>query len=329
MRNFLAVSVLALTLSACSQNNPVAPATTETPATAMITPQALPSWPVLRNGSTGSAVTAAQYLLRARGYSISADGVFGSGTESAVRSFQSAQGLTADGIIGANTWTRLIVTVQSGSTGDAVRAAQTLLRAKGYSVTVDGVFGSGTVSAVRSFQSAQGLSADGIVGPNTWQALAGSGSSTPDSRASLAQQILNDSGISLLTYHVSGNGAGDGADAASNIRDTAAGRAAKRSSYGTAPGGSVYLDTNMLSGIVRLGQTYSFRITEIAGGSHSANSRHYAGVAFDVDLINGQRVGSGAPHAAFMSACRSLGATEVLGPGDSGHSTHVHCAWPR
>ena len=58
--------------------------------------------------------------------------------------------------------------------------------------------------------------------------------------------------------------------------------------------------------------------TAIAGGDHSTNSKHYRGKAFDIDTINGVRVGSGAAHSAFMAACRAYGADEVLGPGDAG-----------
>jgi hypothetical protein len=48
-----------------------------------------------------------------------------------------------------------------------------------------------------------------------------------------------------------------------------------------------------------------------------------------VDVINGKPVNSGNPHVRdFMKKCRDLGATQVLGPGDAGHSTHVHAAWP-
>ncbi|WP_240361053.1 hypothetical protein [Streptomyces clavuligerus] len=65
------------------------------------------------------------------------------------------------------------------------------------------------------------------------------------------------------------------------------------------------------------------------GGDHSANSRHYVGVALDINVINGSHVGQRRPHAAAMAACRALGRTEVLRPGDAGHSTHIHCAWPR
>jgi len=112
-----------------------------------------------------------QYLLNQHGASLSVDGDFGSATASAVRSFQSAHGLSVDGIVGGQTWPALIVTVQQGSTGSAVRAVQSQLTAHGYATTVDGNFGSGTASSVRSFQSARGLSVDGIVGPQTWQAL--------------------------------------------------------------------------------------------------------------------------------------------------------------
>lgn len=135
------------------------------------TPPPTRSWPVLQQGATGFRVTTSQYVLRQRGQSLTVDGNFGPGTKSAVTSFQSANGLSADGIIGANTWEKLVLTVSQGSGGDAVRGAQTALSARGYSVTVDGAFGSGTASAVRSFQTSRGLTSDGIVGPDTWAAL--------------------------------------------------------------------------------------------------------------------------------------------------------------
>jgi len=125
----------------------------------------------VQQGHTGERVKTVQYLLNAHGSSLTVDGVFGSATTSAVRSFQSAKGLGVDGIVGAQTWEALIVTVQQGSTGSAVRAVQSQLNAHGSSLTVDGVFGSATTSAVRSFQSAHGLATDGILGAHTWQAL--------------------------------------------------------------------------------------------------------------------------------------------------------------
>jgi peptidoglycan hydrolase-like protein with peptidoglycan-binding domain len=52
-----------------------------------------------------------------------------------------------------------------------VTTVQHLLRAEGYALAADGTFGPQTRSAVKSFQGTKGLAVDGIVGPNTWQAL--------------------------------------------------------------------------------------------------------------------------------------------------------------
>jgi len=134
-------------------------------------PPAGRTWPTLQQGSSGFRVTTLQYLLRYRGQSVTVDGAFGSGTKTAVVAFQNANGLLADGIVGAQTWERLVTTVSEGANNDAVRGAQNALAAKGYNVTVDGAFGSGTKSAVVAFQNANGLSADGVVGPDTWAKL--------------------------------------------------------------------------------------------------------------------------------------------------------------
>ncbi|WP_051717440.1 GH25 family lysozyme [Streptomyces megasporus] len=134
----------------------------------------LPAWPVLKSGSTGVDVRALQYLLNARGYATTVDGSYGPATTSQVTAFQRANGLVADGITGPATWSKVIVTVQSGATGSAVKAVQTQLNSKGYSLAVDGSFGPATLSAVKSFQSSKGLAVDGSVGPMTWQALIGS-----------------------------------------------------------------------------------------------------------------------------------------------------------
>ena len=63
-------------------------------------------------------------------------------------------------------------TLRSGSTGDAVKELQTRLNELGYSCgTLDGIFGTKTVAAVKKFQTAKGLTVDGIVGEKTWEAL--------------------------------------------------------------------------------------------------------------------------------------------------------------
>ncbi len=135
------------------------------------TPTPPSGWTLVRQGDTGFRVSAVQHLLRQRSYSLSADGVFGSGTATVVRSFQTSRGLSADGIVGQDTWTALIVNVQSGSQGEAVIGVQKCLTARGYSTGADGIFGSGTDTQVRAFQRSRGLPDDGIVGSNTWQAL--------------------------------------------------------------------------------------------------------------------------------------------------------------
>lgn len=66
--------------------------------------------PTLRKGSKGEYVTLLQTKLIQRGYDLSpygADGSFGAKTLSAVKAFQSDNGLTADGVVGAKTWEAL------------------------------------------------------------------------------------------------------------------------------------------------------------------------------------------------------------------------------
>ena len=76
-----------------------------------------------------------------------------------------------DGIPGANTL-KGCPTLKKGASGNITKLLQEKLVTLGYSTNgVDGIFGSGTYSAVREFQKTRGLSADGIVGANTWRKL--------------------------------------------------------------------------------------------------------------------------------------------------------------
>ncbi|MFG2834044.1 peptidoglycan-binding protein [Streptomyces zaomyceticus] len=276
------------------------------------------TWPVIANGDSGAQVTTIQHLLNHRGYTTGADGQFGSATEAKVSAFQSANGLTADGSVGPLTWPKLVATVQSGSTGNAARAAQTQLNRYGYGLVVDGDFGTASTNAAKDFQSKHGLTADGIVGPNSWNALVGGSGSGGGgtSRAQLAASIDANSRISLLTYHVSGVVDAD-STAQANITDTKNGTTAETSNYSDVGEREVWLSTAMLNGMLKLAteRGYTFLVTEIAGGDHSSNSNHYKGIAFDADNMS-------VSNATFVSACRAYGATEALDEGN-----HVHCAW--
>ena len=52
-----------------------------------------------------------------------------------------------------------------------VRTLQQLLRARQYSLSVDGIFGPDTEAAVKAFQQSRNLGVDGVVGPQTWPKL--------------------------------------------------------------------------------------------------------------------------------------------------------------
>ena len=149
----------------------------------------VPDMPMLYRGCTGDAVKTLQEKLNAKGFdSGNVDGIFGAKTYAAVTAFQKTNSLGVDGIVGKLTWGKLYGVspampvetttvvgrpmVSYGSRGDAVRKLQELLNALGYDCgSVDGIFGSKTKAAVLAFQKANGLGADGIVGPLTWGKL--------------------------------------------------------------------------------------------------------------------------------------------------------------
>ena len=140
-------------------------------------PDPIQPWPLVKRPSNVFPVRTLQQLLRARNHPVTVDGSFGPQTEAAVKAFQASKGLTADGIVGPQTWPRLVVQVKQGSTGDAVRGVQEVIKfhdqsgGEGPPVHVDGIFGPKTDHWIRGFQTAVGTTSDGIVGPITWRAL--------------------------------------------------------------------------------------------------------------------------------------------------------------
>ncbi|WP_348529416.1 peptidoglycan-binding protein [Micromonospora sp. A200] len=120
----------------------------------------------------GTDVKAMQTLLVKRGRKVSQDGIFGDQTEAGVKDFQKARWLDADGLVGEDTLNALVTNfgvrlLKEGLTGTDVKEAQRLLKAKGYGLVLDGVFGSATKSAVKSFQRKKLIWPDGVVGPKT------------------------------------------------------------------------------------------------------------------------------------------------------------------
>lgn len=131
-------------------------------------------WRTVAAGASSSVVSGIQYLLRADGHVVAADGSFGPATQAAVAAFQADAGLAPDGVVGPVTWPRLVVTTRAGSTGDAVRAVQQFGLVPSPEVdplVVDGSFGPLTASRVTEFQRSWGLGQDAVAGPETWSFL--------------------------------------------------------------------------------------------------------------------------------------------------------------
>jgi len=136
--------------------------------------------PVLRRGSSGTAVRQLQEALKEAGHDPGPiDGEFGPATEAAVRAFQQEKGIAVDGVVGAITWLNIDEdavfsrpVVRRGSTGLAVRRVQKRLTLAGYDTCgVDGIFDARTEAGVKALQRDSGLAQDGVVGPQTWNAI--------------------------------------------------------------------------------------------------------------------------------------------------------------
>lgn len=103
---------------------------------------------------------------------LTTDGVYGNHTKkAATKAYQRILGVTADGAFGSAS-KAAVITLKSGSRGNDVHIMQGMLYCRGFDPNgVDGVFGSGTVAAVKNFQASRGLTVDGLAGPGTMYAL--------------------------------------------------------------------------------------------------------------------------------------------------------------
>jgi peptidoglycan hydrolase-like protein with peptidoglycan-binding domain len=159
-------------------------------------PNDIPSG-TLSEGMEGEEVIRVQTRLQELGlYGYSRiTGYYGSITEDAVKSFQKSYGLEPDGVVGPQTMEKLFSTYKEtslipGLKSDEVKDLQERLKELGYySYSVDGDYGSKTREAVIYFQSAHGLSADGVAGTQTKQILYSSAAMTEqDARRKLANK---------------------------------------------------------------------------------------------------------------------------------------------
>ena len=165
----------------------------------------------LRLGTAGEDVRTVQRQLNRIGQNypavspyLEADGLFGTETEEAVRNFQKIFDLEEDGVVGKATWYKIkaifaavkglaelqgeglrydevdriyTTAVGPGDSGTPTEVVQYYLSLISYfdptlpAVYITGTYDENTENAVRLFQKANGLNADGIVGRDTWNAL--------------------------------------------------------------------------------------------------------------------------------------------------------------
>lgn len=157
---------------------------------------ALADYDTIPYGERSNRVRKMQNALKTKGYyGGSVDGKFGPSTKAAVKKFQNAVGISADGRPGNTTLTALYEgksainktndtklkqqttpenpnTLYYGCTGDRVKSLQRALKKAGcYGGSIDGVYGDLTLAAVKRYQNKAGLHADGLAGTKTLNSL--------------------------------------------------------------------------------------------------------------------------------------------------------------
>ena len=195
----------------------------------------------LRRGSRGSEVTRLQNALKDLGfYTMKVDGIYGAGTQKAVKAYQRKNGLSADGVAGPKTLGKLYGsgsapdpapapslptepqgeaeeltgTLRPGDYGSQVRLLQNMLWVLGYYTGErTGSYDAETKASVTAFQKAKGLSRDGIAGKNTNAALKkardeakSAAGSLPDEAVALLNRIAVESGAACGTLVLTKDG---------------------------------------------------------------------------------------------------------------------------
>jgi peptidoglycan hydrolase-like protein with peptidoglycan-binding domain len=190
----------------------------------------------LRSGDTGARVKALQTLLTAAGFKTSTDGTFGATTAKVVRRFQRAANLRPTGVADARTIAALKsatdgsatrnsaggfdvrstsagshhlgdrIPLRQGMSGHDVKILQDFLKRAGFTTSVDGEYGAGTVKSVKQFEADQQVGVDGTIDASDIDLLrslvegdggAASGSTTPVPAATIpgAKATVDANGI--------------------------------------------------------------------------------------------------------------------------------------
>lgn len=147
---------------------------------------------VYRSGATGPDVALIQrWLNGVRAHwpviqNLTVDGKYGSGTATAVKTFQTLAGIRQDGAVGQQTWDSLYqtyanlhgegeiwpgISMKKNHNGATVKSAQQKLQPLVPTLKDDGVYGTRTENAVAAYQTVHNLKSDGILGKNTWSSL--------------------------------------------------------------------------------------------------------------------------------------------------------------
>ncbi|GLF97936.1 hypothetical protein [Streptomyces yaizuensis] len=180
-----------------------------------------------------------------------------------------------------------------------------------------------------------GASADGPTGvsADAWDPGRATAPAEVPPAKSPAEKILANDGISLPNVHASAS-QDKGSTAQAGIKHSATDKAANTSRFAPARAKKDRLNRVRLNALHKLNASkgFTFRVTLIAGSTHSPDPAHDEGRALDADAIDGSRVspsGQGLARARkFLRTCTRLGGRMVLGPTiDSAHRVDVHCQW--
>jgi hypothetical protein len=138
----------------------------------------LRTYPALKLGKRGSAVEAAQCLLRRQHFlEAGISGRYDKKTVAAVKKAQKKLGQKVTGKVTRSTWTALLARgsepmLKVGSTGEPVRRLQRALTATGERTPIDGVFTKKTAEAVARHERKAGLPPTGVVTGVVWDSFA-------------------------------------------------------------------------------------------------------------------------------------------------------------